>query len=403
MRFTILTQYYPPEIGAPQNRLRSLARNILAAGHEVEVITAMPNYPGMRIHGGYRGRLFSEEDIDGIRVRRSWVYASNRKGTIPRLLNYFSFMFSCLFIGLGKGRSDYLVCESPPLFLGLSAVAIAMKKRSRLVFNVSDLWPESALKLGIVDEGIVLQAAYRLESWLYNKSFLVTGQTQGITRNIEKRFSKVATLWLPNGIDVDVVSNIEPDSAWRKAYGLEGKKVFMYAGILGHAQGLEVIIESAAGLADERDIAFVIVGDGPLANELRQKNHDLGGSVLFLPSVSKREIMNIIADAYACVVVLKKLDLFRGAIPSKIFDPLSVGVPILLGVEGEAKELFIDQARAGIAFEPENSRELMESVRSIARDGPMRDEMGKRGKAFVHECFDRRQIAQTLLERLQEH
>jgi glycosyltransferase involved in cell wall biosynthesis len=403
VRFTILTQYYPPETGAPQNRLHSLARNLLAAGHEVEALTAMPNYPKQRVFDAYRGKFKCEEELDGVRVCRSWIFVGKHKGMWARLLTYFSFVCSSLFVGLGRGRSDYLICESPPLFLGLSAVAIAKKQRARLIFNVSDLWPESAVKLGIVGEGTALRIVYKLEAWIYEKSFLVTGQTQGIVADIAARFPEVPTLWLPNGVDIDVVSRVRADSSWRKRHNLEGKRVFMYAGILGHAQGLEVMVKAAADLKSAEDIAFVIVGDGPVAEELRKLNDELGGSVIFLPGVSKGEIMSMIADVYACIVVLKKLELFKGAIPSKIFDPLSLGVPILLGVEGEAKELFIDEAKAGFGFEPENSLELVKCVEAIVDDPDARGKMGRRGKAFVYEHFDRRAIARKLLHQLQMH
>jgi glycosyltransferase involved in cell wall biosynthesis len=400
MRFTILTQYYPPETGAPQNRLHSLARNLVAAGHEVEVLTAMPNYPKMRIFDSYRGRVSAAEEIDGITVRRSWIYVSRSKAMVPRLVNYFSFVVTSLIAGLRVDRSDYLICESPPLFLGMSAWVIARGMGARLIFNVSDLWPETAEKLGIVGDGLLLRIAYRLEAWLYRQSHLVTGQTQGIVDDIARRFPEVPVFWLPNGIDEDVVAEVEADSEWRTAHGLKGRKVFMYAGILGHAQGLEVMVKAAARLKEHPDLAFVIVGDGPLKDELEKLNRELAAGVVFIPNTPKNVVLRMVADVYAYVVVLKKLDLFKGAIPSKLFDPLALGVPILLGVEGEAKNLFIDAGKAGVAVEPENDEDLAEAARWISDQPYARDEMGRRGRDYVAEHFNRRLIAARFLDRL---
>ncbi len=402
MRFTILTQYYPPETGAPQNRLHSLARNIVLTGHEVEVLTAMPNYPKMRVFDEYRGKFSLTDQIDGITVRRSWIYVSRRKSMVARLLNYFSFVLTSLFAGFRTDQSDYLICESPPLFLGISAAAIARSIGARLIFNVSDLWPESVEKLGLVGDGLMLRAAYRLEAWIYRRSHLVTGQTQGIVRDIDGRFPKTPVLWLPNGIDKDIVASVRPDRDWRKEYGLGGRKVFMYTGLLGHAQGLEVIIKAAARVKDDVDLAFVIVGDGPLSNGLQKLNQELNAAVVFIPSMPRRAVMGMVADAYACIIVLKNIDLFRGAIPLKILDPLALGVPILLGVDGEAKEIFINQGQGGLFFEPGNEEALVQSIRYISKNTGLRDEMGSNGSTFVKKHFDNRTIAANFLQKLED-
>ena len=397
MRFTILTQYYPPETGAPQNRLHSLARNLTTAGHEVEVLTAMPNYPKMRVFDGYRGQFTRSEVIDGISVVRGWIYVTRSKEMLPRLLNYFSFVLTSLLIGFRLERSNYLICESPPLFLGISAWLIAKGSGARMIFNVSDLWPETAEKLGIVRDGLMLRLAYGLEAWLYRRSYLVAGQTQGIVNDIAERFPEVPGFWLPNGIDEDVVDAVRADTGWRAAHGIGDRKVFMYAGILGHAQGLEVIIKAAAQLRERKDLAFVVVGDGPLRDELVELNASLKAGVVFIPNTPKKIVLGMVADAYGYIVTLRRLDLFKGAIPSKIFDPLGLGVPVLLGVEGEAKDLFIDKGRAGIAFEPENEDALAMAVEELAGQPEVRDAMGMAGRDYVMSAFNRRVIAERFL------
>ena len=171
MKFLILSQYYPPETGAPQNRLHSLALNLVKNGCEVEVLTAMPNYPKMEIFDNYKGLSYFKEDIDGIKVHRSKIYVSKSKGVLKRLLNYFSFVFSSIRVSNKLSKTDYVICESPPLFLGISALFISKKLKAKLIFNVSDLWPESAEKLDIVSNKFSLNLAYKLEEYLYKKSY----------------------------------------------------------------------------------------------------------------------------------------------------------------------------------------------------------------------------------------
>ena len=203
MKLLILTQYYPPETGAAQNRLHELAVRLKKLGVEVKVLTAMPNYPRMKVFDGYRGKCRDKEEIDGIQVHRSWIYVKTSKSIFHRLVNYFSFVITSFFAGWFRtGKADFILCESPPLFLGMSAYLLSRLKRAGMIFNVSDLWPESAEKLGLIRSKFLLGMSKRLEECLYRKSVLVCGQTQGIVKNIADRFPDKRTYWLPNGADL---------------------------------------------------------------------------------------------------------------------------------------------------------------------------------------------------------
>lgn len=401
MKLLILTQYYPPETGAPQNRLHSLALNLKKANVDVSVLTAMPNYPKMEIFDDYKGLKQKEENIDGINVIRTSIYISKSKGVVKRLLNYFSFVWSSARSVKMLPPVDYVLCESPPLFLGISAYYLSAKLNAKLIFNVSDLWPESAQKLNIVTNRFLLGVVYKLEAWLYKKSFLVTGQTQGIVANINSRFPGVPTLWMPNGIDRNVYDFSDVDQDWIVEYGLEGKRLYLYAGIIGHAQGLEVILKAKKWLIqnakNESDlIEFVIIGDGPEKKGLEKLNAALNTGVIFIPNMPKQKVMRMLKSAAGCIVPLKKIDLFLGAIPSKLFDPLALSIPILLGVDGEARELFINQAQGGVYFEPESEESLAKAVLYLESDPNLAAEMGNRGCHFVKQNFDRENIALTL-------
>jgi glycosyltransferase involved in cell wall biosynthesis len=396
MRIVILTQYYPPETGAPQNRLSDLADRLKTAGDDVEVWTAMPNYPVGKIQKGYQGKLFFSEIQDGITVKRSWIFASQSKSILPRLLNYFSFVFSVIIRGLiNSSKADFVICESPPIFLGISAVLICKIKRAKLVFNVSDLWPESAEKLNIVTNKTLLGWAEKLELALYKRSFVVSGQTQGIVNNIQNRSPQKNLYWLPNGVDPEWFNPDMYSRDWRYENGFKKDDVlFLYAGIIGYAQGLDVIIRAAARLNHLSHVHWIMVGDGPVKEELKLLKSKLHtNQVHFFGNQPRNKMPEIVKACDATVVPLKKLPLFEGAIPSKIFENLAMEVPVVLGVEGEAKELFINQANAGLAFEPENDEALAGCILKLLNKPELLIQFGKNGRNYVLKSFNRERIA----------
>lgn len=394
MRFLILTQYYPPETGAPQNRLSGLARELKAAGHEVCILTAMPNYPAMEIHERYKGKKYVRDQFEDIDVHRSWIYVSKNRSVISRLLNYFSFTFSSMFYaGRIKGNFDYLMVESPPLFLGISAWWISKSKGAKMIFNVSDLWPESAEKLGVITNRTFLKMATILEEWLYKKAFMVTGQTQGIVADIKKRFPNKTVHWLPNGVDESIFSFQRTIDVRKQLQFSEDDFLIMYGGIIGLAQGLDVILDAAKLLPAESKITYLLLGDGPEKKRLQQRVIDEQITrVKFLELVSREVVPSYVDAVDVAVIPLKKMDLFLGAIPSKIFENLALGKPLLLSVDGEARKLFVDEGKAALYIEPENSQMLAEKSLLLEANREMVREMGSNGKAFVQSYFMRKKI-----------
>jgi len=405
LKLLILTQYYPPETGAAQNRLHELAVRLRDLGVDVSVLTAMPNYPQMKTYDGYRRKCRVKENIDGITVYRSWIYVRNSKSIFQRLLNYFSFVFTSFFAGCFRtGKTDLILCESPPLFLGISAFFLSGIKRAGLVFNVSDLWPESAEKLGLIKSKTLLGISKRMEGFLYKRSILVTGQTKGIVDNISSRFPRKHVYWLPNGADLSYYDPDITQNSWRKEQGYEDDDFLVfYGGILGHAQGLEVVIKAADRLKDRTDIKFVIMGNGPLEGSLKELSQSLKlDNIQYFNTVSKVEMPAVLAAINVSVIPLRKLDLFKGAIPSKIFESLAMKKPILLGVEGEAKELFIEEGKCGLAFEPENDEDLAEKI-VFLRDKPGEcKKLGETARSYVELKFNRDRIATDFFAILSE-
>jgi glycosyltransferase involved in cell wall biosynthesis len=407
LKLLILTQYFPPEVGAPQNRLFELALRLQVVGVEVTVLTAMPNYPQMKIYPGYEGKSYLYEEMQGLKVHRSSIYIPSNKSIVSRLRNYFSFVYSSARAGMKRldKHYDFLMCESPPLFLGYSAMYLAKRKNAKLIFNVSDLWPESAEKLGVVTNHRLLKLAYNLEEKLYKRSVLVTGQTQGICKNINQRFVNVKTYWLPNGVDV---SFYNPDdiqkTGWRAKNELnESDFIVLYAGIIGIAQGLEVILQAAALLKDQPRIKFVLQGSGPEKEKLIALKRELGLlNVIFVDGVSKNEMKFVLKEVNAAVIPLRKLELFLGAIPSKIFENLAMKLPVLLGVDGEARELFVKQGQCAIYVEPENAKVLADNVLKLFNDPSLQQQLGAAGRKYVIDQFNRNTIANAFYQRLKD-
>ncbi len=406
MKLAILTQYFPPETGAPQNRLYELAQRLLKEGIEITVLTAMPNYPQMKVFNEYIGKKYVYEDMEGIKVHRTGIYVSQSRSVVSRLLNYFSFVWTSYWTGRRKlDTYDFLLVESPPLFLGISGWLLSKKCKAKMIFNVSDLWPESAEKLNIINNRFFLWIAYKLEAFLYKKSTLVTGQTQGIVNSIKTRFPDKSVYWLPNGVDINLYNPLNYNRDWRKKQGFEENHiVVLYAGLLGYAQGLNVIIEAADYLKDNQTIRFVILGNGPERDQLIQRANQLNlKNILFLESVPRNEMPYVISASDIALIPLKKLDLFKGAIPSKIFENASMEKPLVLGVEGEAYELFIEKGNAGLFYEPENHVELAKAILKLTENKDLRLQTGKNGRIFVNEYFNRDKIAAGLINQLQMH
>jgi glycosyltransferase involved in cell wall biosynthesis len=406
MKILLLTQYYPPEIGAPQNRLSGLAVRLRKMGDEVTVLTAMPNYPHQQIHEAYKGKKRVVETIDGVPVHRTRIFVRKSRSVFLRLLNYFSFVWSSYWYARKRlGGFDLIICESPPLFLGITAMCLKKVKKCRLLFNVSDLWPESAEKLGIITNRILLNMALNLEHRIYRKSDLITGQTQGIIADISGRFPGKPFFWLKNGIDTDRFFPRSEGSGWRTEFGFDPRDFLVfYGGILGYAQGLEVIIRAAGMLLDIPRLKFVIAGEGPLKVELMaMAQKDKLSGISFLPAFRGERMPEVIDSIDAAIIPLRKLDLFRGAIPSKIVENLAMKKPILLGVEGEAKEIFIDQGKCGLFFTPENAEELAGSIKIIMNDKTLYNQLSENAYAYVREHFSRDRITKEFRQFILHH
>jgi len=394
MKILFLTQYCPPEVGAPQNRIFEFAKQLKKIGHEITILTAMPNYPRGEIFDGYKGRIVYKEELEEIKIIRTWIYATKKTSFVSRIINYLSFTVSSVLLGLHHiGKQDVIITESPPLFLGYSGYIISRLKKAKFVFNVSDLWPESAIKLGVLKSKTLISLSTWLEEFSYRKAHLVTGQTMGIVNNIVSRgFERGKVHLITNGVDSELFKKENRSEDIRKEFNISGKFAVCYAGIHGIAQGLETVIKAAYELKDFSDITFVFIGEGPEKQKLISMSQELSlDNVHFFPMVPKIKMPGIIASMDAAIIPLKKLDLFKGALPSKMFEALSSELPIILSVEGEAEAL-IKKADGGICVEPENHIEIKEAVLKLYKDPELKQRLGQNGRSYVQENYSRYNI-----------
>lgn len=402
MKLTILTQYYPPEIGAPQRRLSELAERMVKAGHEVTVLTAMPNYPRGRVYEGYGG-LVRRERLDGVQVIRTAIYPSQTASFVHRLTNYFSFVLSSAIIGTFLLRkSDYLLVESPPLFLGLSGIWLSFIARAKLIFNVSDLWPESAVQLGLVQKGSLV---HQLSSWLekrcYQRAWLVTGQSKEILRDIQARFPNKRTYYLSNGVDVEKFSGNHSRDGTSYHLNASNGCVALYAGLHGLAQGLDQLILAADMLRGEPGLEIVLIGDGPQKQELVEtaRRRDLK-NIHFLDPMPAENVPGLLASADILLITLKSY--IPGAVPSKLYEAMASAKPVVLAASGEPASI-IEQYQAGIAVEPGDISGLVDALRRLRDNPDLRQKFGQNGRCAAEKNFNREKIVSDFTDFLETH
>jgi glycosyltransferase involved in cell wall biosynthesis len=402
MRILYLSQYFPPEVGATQTRAYEMARYLVSAGHQVTMLTEVPNHPSGIIPPEYRGKLWERSNLDGIDVIRVWVKTSPQKTFATRMTFYLTFMVSAALAGLvlARGRYDALYATSPPLFVGGAALALSVLRRTPMVFEVRDLWPESAVALGELRSPRAVALAGKLEKTCYNRARRLVVVTEGIRqRLVERGFGSKLAL-IPNGANTDL---FRPDPAagvaLRTGLGLAGKFVVLYAGIHGIAQGLETALQAAQQLQAAPDVHFVFVGEGPKKAELLAMKERLGlANVMMLPERPRSDMPAFLSAADVALVPLRRLELFEGALPSKMFDAWACGCPVILSIDGEARRV-LKQADAGLFVEPEDAGQMAQAILQLKGDPALLCRYRDNGRRFVEENYSRQQLA-SRLERL---
>jgi len=399
-----LSQYFPPEPGAVQVRAHAMAANLVKQGHQVTVLTEMPNHPTGIIHPTYRGKLLVREELDGIDVVRVWVKTSPNKTFITRMAFYLSYMVNATLRGLFlRGPYDVIFVNSPPLFTGAAGLALSYLRRTPLVFEVQDLWPESAVAMGELRNPRFIRWATWLEERCYARAKHIVAVTNGIYERLRERgYPESKLALIENGSNTDLFRpRPEEGARLRAELGLQDKFIALYGGIMGLAQDIETLIEAARLLVNEPDFHLILVGDGPRRAEIEKlvDAYQLPNLTL-LPGQPLEAMPAFLSAADVAMVPLRDLDLFRGARPTKMFDAWACQRPTIVSIAGEAQRV-LEEAQAGLAAEPENPQDIARAILAL-RDAPEQcRQYGLNGQRYVDAHYSLQAMARKLEQVLQ--
>jgi len=387
LKFLFLTQYFAPEAGAAPIRLAAIIRQLRRLGHDVEVVTAMPNYPVGHIFDAYRGKFYTCETWEGVRVHRVWLYAAIGKGW-RRYLNYLTFTLAS-FYGLFKaGKADCLFVESPPLSLSVPGFVYSRLRNAPFVFYVADLWPDAVRdNLELSGDGAILKFARVLERWSYRRADYVCAVTEGILSDLQSRsVPQSKLLFLPNGVDLDQFAPMPPDHGLRRELGLQDKEIVLYAGTHGYAHGMERILRAAIVLQERRpQCHFVFVGDGSAKRVMIRQAMELGlHNVSFLDPVPPEQVKRLFSVALCGVVSLNESAISQHTRPVKSLTAMSCGRPVVYIGPGEGARL-VEQANAGFVLEEGGPHAIAEAVCQLAADPALAASLGQNGRKFIEE------------------
>ena len=401
MRILYLSQYFPPEVGATQNRAYEMAANFVKKGHQVTMLTEIPNHPSGIINPEYCGKFMVRSNWDGIDVIRVWVKASPIKSFLNRMLFYISYMINTTIAGLlvARERYDFIYVTSPPLFVGVAGLFNMFIRQIPMIFEVRDLWPDSAVYLGELKNSTVITLARKLELACYKYAELIVVVTEGTKHILVKRgIPAEKIVVIPNGANLNRYQfDSEGRDKIRRQLNLEDKFVAIYAGIHGIAQGLEIIIKAAKILDSQSQIHFLMIGSGPQKAILRQMVSNYGlTNVTLHNEVSMDEMSCYLSAADIALIPLKNIDLFKHVLPSKMFDAWACRRPIILLVDGEARRV-MEEAQTGVFVPPENPELLAETLIELQKSPDDLQRMGLNGRKYVEDHFSREILAEQLL------
>ncbi|MFI8667214.1 glycosyltransferase family 4 protein [Qipengyuania sp. NPDC077410] len=372
MHILFITDNFPPEVNAPASRTYEHARQWVETGCEVTVITCAPNFPKGQVYSGYRNKLIQSEVMNGIRVVRVWTYITANEGFYKRTLDYLSFAVAATIASAGMRRPDVIVATSPQFFSACAGFCISLLKRRPWIFELRDIWPESIKSVGAIKEGLVLKCLEALEAFLYKRANRIIAVTHSFKRTLVERGVDTGKIdVVTNGADLSRFSPRDRPAELAKRHGLNGFFLAGYVGTHGLAHGLDTILDAAQIL--DRDpqaasIRILMLGHGARKAALMERAEGMRlSNVVFLDSVSKDQVADYWALLDASIIHLKKDPLFQTVIPSKLFECMAMGLPVLHGVAGESAEIVLRES-VGETFEPENGTALADAILRMAND-----------------------------------
>lgn len=401
MRILFLSHYFPPEVNAPATRTYEHCKQWVKMGHEVTVVSCVPHHPMGEAYPGYKNKLIHVEYKDGIKAIKILTYITANEGFLKRTLNYIFYMVMAILIAPFLPKSDVVISTSPQFFNGMAGYFVSRIKCCPWVLEIRDLWPESIVAVGAINNGKVIAVLEAIERFIYRKADFIVPVTHAFKTHILARGGRQSCIEvIRNGVDLGFFSEQAPDDAYAESIGVKGKFVASYVGTHGMAHGLNIIIEAAELLRQREDIVFLMAGEGAerqrLVEEVAKRKLS---NVIMLGQLPKADMPRLWSVSSVSLVLLRKLDLFRSVIPSKIFESMAMKKPIIIGVDGESKDI-INEAGSGIAIEPENASSLAAAITKLADSTALCQQYGEQGREYVASHFDRCVLAQRYEQKL---
>jgi glycosyltransferase involved in cell wall biosynthesis len=400
VRILFISHYFPPEVNAPASRTHEHCRRWVECGHQVTVVTGVPNHPRGVIFEGYENRWIQEEEVDGIRVIRSWMYLTPNEGFLGRTIGYLLFAVSAVLASSRAERPDVVIATSPQFFAGAAGAVISRLRRRPFVLEIRDLWPDSIVQLGQMRRGLLVRWLERMETALYRSAAGVVVNTKSFIDHIAARGVDRERIELVyNGINPRLFRPKPPDETLLRKYGLEDKFLVSYIGTLGLAHGLLTMVDAAEQLRDHPDIHFLLIGDGAARRQLEQAIERRGLSNITLVGLRPRsEIPSWISSVDLLVVMLRDLKIFTTVIPSKIFEFLAQERPVVVSApEGEIRGL-VESAGAGLCIDAEQSEQLARAILEAKGNPRQAAARARSGREWVESSFVRDDLADNMLQ-----
>ncbi len=411
MKILYVSQYFPPEMGAPAARAAELAQHWAQAGHQVSVLTGFPNHPTGVVPEEWRPRLrrlFYREQVRGVDVFRTWLWPLPNRKAHERMRNYASFCVSAALRGLTIPRPDVIIATSPQLLVGLSGWWLAFAREIPFVFEVRDLWPESLAAVGVgTEDSLLHHALAAVAGFLYERSARIVVVTPAFKEHLIHHWrvpaEKISVV--ENAVETNLFAPL-PEARNREVrnqFNAAGKFLVCYIGTMGMAHGLETLLDAAAKLQQQNpEVLFLLVGEGAEKYRIKALAEARGlSNVLFLDQQPRETIPAFISASDACLVLLKNTDVFKTVIPTKMLEFMSCARPVILGVEGQARQI-VEAAGAGLAIQPENADALAAAITRLAANRELGAELGQKGREYILQHFSRDQTAEKYIQVLQE-
>lgn len=400
MKIVVICHYFPPEIGAPSARIYEMARHWVELGNEVHVVTCFPNHPTGIIPDEYKGKRYVHEMLDGIHVHRNYVYATPNKGFTKKTLGHISFMVSSVIFSMNKiKKPDAIITSSPTFFSIFSGYWYSLRKKATFLLEIRDLWPAAMIELGVIKKGIVTNILEKLELFFYRKSKKLIMVTEAFRDNVISRGidgNKIHVI--TNGVNQDMFYPREKNKSIISNYNLENRFVISYMGAHGISQNLRTILKVAKSLSEDKQIQFLFIGEGAEKDQLKETARVQNiTNVIFIDSQPKEMMPEFYCVSDICLIPLKKIELFKTFIPSKMFEIMACGIPIVASLDGEAANI-LKESEAAIVVEPDNPEKIKQAILRLKNDKILINSLKENGPVFVGQNFSRKKLAERYLK-----